>query len=84
MNDLIIKKTSNDLYTFSLNLGSTRWHFSIKNKENPLISGVWVRVGGCGSCPIKALDQQVLWKAVLDKLIGQYERTTPIERGAKK
>ena len=84
MNDLIIKKTSKDFYTFSLNLGSTRWHFSIKNKDNILISGVWVRVGGCGSCPIKARDQQILWRAVLDKLIGEYKTASRVEVGMEK
>jgi hypothetical protein len=84
LNDLIIKKKSENSYTFSLNLGSTRWNFSIKNEENTLISGVWVRVGGCGSCPIKGDNQQALWKAVLDKLIGEYERTIQIKGGAQK
>ena len=84
MNDLIIKKKSENSYTFSLNLGSTRWNFSIKNEENPLISGVWVRAGGCGSCSIKAHNQQALWKAVLDKLVGEYERTIQIKGGAQK
>ena len=74
MNDLIIKKTSDDVYIFSLNLGSIRWHFSILNKESASITGAWVRVGGCGSCAIQIEDQNSLWTTVLDRLVGEYER----------
>lgn len=73
MNDLIIKKISDDIYIFSINLGSTRWHFSIRNASTPSIFGVWVRVGSCGDCPIKIQNQQLLWKTVLDKLVGKYD-----------
>ena len=74
MNDLIIKKTSSDVYQFSINTGSNRWHFSIYNHENTYVAGVWVRAGGCGSVPIKTKDQQSLWSAVLNKLAGEYTR----------
>ena len=74
MNDLIIKKISTDIYQFSIGTGSSRWNFSIYNYENASVGGAWVRVGGCGSVPIKTRNQQHLWAAVLTKLAGEYNR----------
>ena len=74
MNDLIIKRTSDDVYNFSISTGSNRWHFSIHNNLTIKITGVWVRAGSCGSVPIKAENNQEIWKAVLNKLSGEYQR----------
>ena len=74
MNDLIIKRTSDDVYNFSVSTGSNRWHFSIHNNLTIKITGVWVRAGSCGSVPIKTDDDREIWKAVLSKLSGEYKR----------
>ena len=74
MNDLIIKKKSENTYDISVNNGSTRWYFSINNEESLTVSGAWVRVGSCGSVPVQIKNHQSLFKVLIEKLCGEYER----------
>ena len=70
--DLVIKKTTETEYECSVRSGSSRWNFVIHNNVHISVSGVWVQVSGLGAVPIKTSRKQDLWRAVLDKICGEY------------